>query len=74
MNRTQFAAPNTNPTSTDFGKVTAATEAINRVIQARRVPCSQWKKLMRESSSNRISVAAATPSYGEMIPRRFVIK
>ena len=34
MNRTQFAAPVTNPTSTDFGKVTATSEAINRVIQA----------------------------------------
>jgi len=34
MNRTQFAAPNTNPTSTNFGKVTATSEAVNRVIQA----------------------------------------
>ena len=34
MNRTQFAAPNTTVTSTNFGKVTSATEAINRIIQA----------------------------------------
>jgi hypothetical protein len=34
MNRTQFAAPNTTPTSSNFGKVTATSEAVNRVIQA----------------------------------------
>ncbi|MBL8233114.1 MAG: TonB-dependent receptor, partial [Bryobacterales bacterium] len=34
QNRTQFASPNANPFSTDFGRVTAQTETRNRFIQA----------------------------------------
>lgn len=33
QNRTQFAAPNTNPYSTDFGRVTAQTNTRNRFLQ-----------------------------------------
>jgi hypothetical protein len=33
-NRTQFQAPNTNPYSTDFGRVTSQTNTRNRFIQA----------------------------------------
>ena len=33
-NRTQFEAPNTNPYSTDFGRVTSQTNTRNRFIQA----------------------------------------
>ena len=46
----------------------------NRAIPARRAPWYLWKTLMRWSSSNPISVAAATRPYWETIPRRFVIK
>jgi hypothetical protein len=34
QNRTQFAAPNVTPTSTDFGRVTAQTNTRNRFLQA----------------------------------------
>ncbi len=33
QNRSQFEAPNTNPYSTDFGRVTQQTQALNRFIQ-----------------------------------------
>ncbi len=33
-NRTQFASPNVNPYSTDFGRVTSQTNTRNRFIQA----------------------------------------
>ncbi|MCS7043906.1 MAG: TonB-dependent receptor [Arcobacter sp.] len=33
FNRSQFDSPNTNPYSTDFGRVTAQTGAINRFLQ-----------------------------------------
>ena len=33
LNRSQFAAPNLTTTSTDFGKVTATTDNLNRFIQ-----------------------------------------
>jgi hypothetical protein len=33
FNRSQFAAPNTNPYSTDFGRITSQTGAVNRFIQ-----------------------------------------
>jgi hypothetical protein len=33
LNRSHFAAPNVTPTSTNFGKVTAAAEVVNRFIQ-----------------------------------------
>jgi hypothetical protein len=33
LNRTTFANPNLNPTSTDFGRITSATAASPRFIQ-----------------------------------------
>jgi hypothetical protein len=33
QNRTQFAAPNVNPASTDFGRVTAQSNTTKRFIQ-----------------------------------------
>jgi hypothetical protein len=33
QNRSQFAAPNQNPYSTDFGRITAQSAALNRLIQ-----------------------------------------
>jgi hypothetical protein len=33
LNRSHFANPNLTPTSTNFGKVTAAAEVVNRFIQ-----------------------------------------
>lgn len=33
QNRTQFAGPNTNPTNTNFGRVTSQTNTTNRFIQ-----------------------------------------
>ncbi len=33
LNRSQLAAPNLTPTSTDFGKITATTDNLNRFIQ-----------------------------------------
>jgi len=33
FNRSQFAAPDTNPYSTNFGRVTAQTTATNRIVQ-----------------------------------------
>ena len=33
LNRTTFANPNLNPTSTDFGRITSATAAAPRFIQ-----------------------------------------
>jgi hypothetical protein len=34
QNRTHFAGPNVNPTSTEFGRVTAQTETTKRFLQA----------------------------------------
>jgi hypothetical protein len=34
QNRSQFDAPTTNPYSTNFGRVTTQTAAMNRFIQA----------------------------------------
>jgi hypothetical protein len=51
-----------------------AVVAVNRAIPAICVAWCLWKRSMRWSSSNPISVAVATRPYRETMPHRFVIK